>query len=81
MPMKSSSFALILRKNQTSAESLLWSRIRNRQLSKVKFRRQYLIPPFIVDFVSIEHRLIIEVDGGGHNKARSKIYDDARKRF
>jgi len=55
-----------LRKNQTDAESRLWQRLRNRSLVGCKFRRQHPIGPYIADFVCIERRLVIEVDGGQH---------------
>jgi very-short-patch-repair endonuclease len=55
-----------LRKNQTDAETLLWRRLRNRQLEGFKFRRQHSFDPYIVDFVCIEKRLIVELDGGQH---------------
>ena len=41
-------------------------RIRGRELAAAKFRRQYSIGPYIVDFCSIDHRLVIELDGGQH---------------
>ena len=56
----------VLRKNLTDAERWLWQRLRNRELAGCKFRRQHPIGPFIVDFVSIEKKLVIEVDGGQH---------------
>jgi very-short-patch-repair endonuclease len=55
-----------LRKNLTDAERWLWQRLRNRELSGWKFRRQHSIGPYIVDFVCIEKRLVIELDGGQH---------------
>ena len=55
-----------LRRNQTDAERLLWSKLRNRQLEGRKARRQYVIGPYIVDFVFLEDRLIVELDGGQH---------------
>ena len=55
-----------LRKNQTDAESLLWRRLRNRQLGGYKFRRQHSFPPYVVDLVCVENRMIIELDGGQH---------------
>ena len=61
-------FARELRRNQTKAERLLWSKLRNKQLTALKFRRQQPIGPYIVDFVSFERRLIIELDGGQHNE-------------
>jgi very-short-patch-repair endonuclease len=55
-----------LRKNSSDAEKLLWFYLRDRRLNSLKFRRQYTIGPFIVDFVCLEKKLIIEVDGGQH---------------
>ena len=61
-----------LRKNSTRAESLLWSKLRAKQIAGVKFRRQQPIGNYIVDFVSFEKRIIIELDGGQHAKAKKK---------
>jgi very-short-patch-repair endonuclease len=55
-----------LRKNMTDAERLLWQHLRNRELGGYKFRRQRPIGPYIVDFVCLEKKLVIEVDGGQH---------------
>ena len=55
-----------LRRNSTQAELKLWSILRNRQFKRLKFRRQQPIGPYIVDFICLEHRLIVEVDGGQH---------------
>ncbi len=65
-----------LRKNPTQAESVLWKHLRYRQLDGHKFRRQVSIGPYIADFVSLENRLIIEVDGGHHPD--QEIYDAER---
>jgi primosomal protein N' (replication factor Y) len=54
-----------LRGNATDSERLLWRSLRKHQLGK-RFRRQFPIPPYIVDFACIEARLIIEADGGQH---------------
>lgn len=51
----------------TPAEDALWQRLRNRQVGGAKFRRQYAIEHFIVDFVCMERRLIVEVDGSVHD--------------
>lgn len=64
-----------LRSGQTYAESVLWQKIRNKQLDGVKFRRQQPIGNYIVDFVSFDKKLIIEIDGGQHNED-SIIYKD-----
>ena len=50
----------------TEAERKLWTHLRGRQLTGVKFRRQHQIGPYIVDFVALEPKLIIELDGGHH---------------
>jgi very-short-patch-repair endonuclease len=55
-----------LRQSSTEAERRLWSALRDRRLSRYKFRRQHPIGNFIVDFVCTEYRLAIEVDGGQH---------------
>ena len=55
-----------LRNEQTDAEAKLWARLRARQISDVKFRRQHPIGPYVADFCCVEHRLIIEIDGGQH---------------
>jgi len=57
-----------LRNNLTKSEQALWKHLRMRQLAGYKFRRQQPIGPYIVDFVSFERRLIIEVDGGQHSQ-------------
>jgi very-short-patch-repair endonuclease len=59
-----------LRRDQTDAERLLWQRLRSRQLSGFKFRRQVPMGPYIVDFLCREVRLVVEVDGGQHNEER-----------
>jgi len=68
-----------LRKNQTDVEQLLWRQLRNRQLCQQKFRRQFPVDPYIVDFVCLELKLIIELDGGQH--ADQIHYDDKRSLF
>jgi adenine-specific DNA-methyltransferase len=55
-----------LRRSQTEAERNFWNRVRDRRLSGYKFRRQHPIGPFVVDFVCLDRRLIIELDGGQH---------------
>ncbi|MFO7738998.1 MAG: DUF559 domain-containing protein [Desulfatiglandaceae bacterium] len=71
-------YAKHLRRNATQAERLLWSRLRARQVETTKFRRQQPIQNFIVDFVSFEKRIVIELDGGQH--AVDKRKDLARDR-
>jgi very-short-patch-repair endonuclease len=54
-----------LRANLTDAERVLWRELRQGQLG-ARFRRQFPIPPYIVDFACLEARLVVEADGGQH---------------
>src|SRR5438270_8061614 len=65
-----------LRANQTDVEKHLWSRLRNRGLLGMKFRRQVPLGEFVADFVCADHALVIEFDGGQH--ASSEVRDDRR---
>lgn len=65
---KLTQIARSLRLNQTEAEKLLWSKLRNRQFMNLKFKRQVAIENYVADFVCFERGLIIELDGGQHNE-------------
>jgi very-short-patch-repair endonuclease len=65
-----------LRKNATDAERMLWKHLRLRQFAGYKFRRQQSLGNYIVDFVCLEKRLVIEVDGGQHYTQAA--YDEQR---
>ena len=58
--------ARALRQGQTDAETLLWSKLRDRQILNLKFRRQRPIGSYFADFVCLEIGLVIELDGGQH---------------
>ena len=58
--------ARALRKRMTDAERKLWRHLRNRELGGWKFKRQYPVGSFIVDFICLEKNVVIEVDGGHH---------------
>ncbi|MGH8611057.1 MAG: endonuclease domain-containing protein, partial [Gammaproteobacteria bacterium] len=70
------SLARALRKNSTDAERCLWSRLRGRRLDGVKFRRQQVLGPYVVDFLCLEPKLVIEVDGGQHAE---QVSNDLRR--
>jgi very-short-patch-repair endonuclease len=67
-----------LRQNSTDAERSLWRVLRSRQIAGHKFRRQQPLGRFIVDFVCLEKRLVVEVDGGQHHQQRQATYDSER---
>ena len=71
---------LTLRKNQTDAEKMLWSKIRNKQLGGHKFFRQYGIGSYIADFYCPQLRIVLEVDGGFHYQKETIEYDNERER-
>jgi len=56
----------------------MWSRLRDRRLDGYKFRRQYPLGGYIVDFIALEPRLIVEIDGGSH--AVQTVQDALRTR-
>ena len=72
-------FAKQLRNNSTPQEVILWEKLRRKQCCDMKFRRQVPIGPDIVDFLCLQRRLIIEVDGGIH-KIR-KTHDRERDAY
>ena len=68
-----------LRKNMTDAEQALWARLRRRQVLDCKFRRQHPLGSYIVDFVCLERKLIVELDGGQHLEQAG--YDQQRSQW
>jgi very-short-patch-repair endonuclease len=62
----STAVARKLRKQQTPAEQKLWGLLRSSQLAGYKFRRQFPIGNYIVDFACFRHHLVVEADGGQH---------------
>ena len=71
-------FARENRRNATEAEALLWEYLRNNALG-VKFLRQHVIGDYIVDFVSRQNGLVVEVDGGYHSEPRQQEEDNLRE--
>ncbi|MEO9528495.1 DUF559 domain-containing protein [Roseibium sp.] len=65
MPQKSS-IPRSLRRRSTDAEKRVWHFLRNRQLGGWKFRRQVWIDRYIVDFVCLDAKLVVELDGSQH---------------
>ncbi len=69
-----------LRKEATEQENLLWWHIRGKRIGS-KFRRQHSIGGYILDFYCPEKKLIIEIDGGIHNKTNNQLNDRIRDKF
>jgi very-short-patch-repair endonuclease len=62
----------------TDAERKLWQILRDRQLAGFKFRRQFLVDRFILDFYCVRAKLAIELDGGQHAEPQAAEYDAQR---
>jgi len=74
--MQQTKFAKALRQNMTDAEQLLWRHLRAHRLNGQKFRRQQPIGPYVVDFVHLGAKLIVEADGGQHSQSESDVVRD-----
>ena len=70
-----------LRKNSTHSEDLVWRYLRNRQLLGYKFKRQYSVDHFVIDFYCPEIKFAIELDGASHLLPEQKEYDIKRQKY
>lgn len=74
-------FAKSMRHSSTNAEQLMWQLLRAKRFMNLKFRRQHVIAPYIVDFYYHEIGLVIELDGSQHNTEDGRAYDAERTKF
>ena len=74
-------FAKTMRHTATDAENLMWQLLRAKRFMNLKFRRQHVIQPYIVDFYCHEIGLVIELDGGQHGTDDAVEYDAERTKF
>jgi len=70
-----------LRRRLTRAEVTLWQALRGKQLEGLKFRRQQVIGPYVVDFFCAASRLVIELDGGAHADEDAQAHDARRDQW
>ena len=68
-----------LRGDMPKAEIILWSRLCRRQVAGAKFRRQYGVDQFVIDFYCPELKLAIELDGASHDSSEAQTYDQMRQ--
>ncbi len=71
-------FARSLRKRMTSAETILWRALRGSRFEGRKFRRQVPVGKYIADFLCVEEKLIVELDGAPHDQPDQQIHDARR---
>lgn len=74
-------FAKFMRYTATDAEHLMWQILRAKRFMNLKFRRQHVIEPYIVDFYCHEIGLVIELDGSQHGTDDAMEYDAERTKF
>jgi len=70
-----------LRNNPTEAERKLWQYLKGKQVAGVKFRRQYSIDAYIIDFYAPSLKLAIEIDGHSHFTSRGIEHDENRTKY
>jgi very-short-patch-repair endonuclease len=70
-----------LRRNITKAEAIIWQKLRCKQIENCKFRNQYSIDRFVLDFYSPEIKLAIEIEGESHFQEGAAQYDHERQIF
>jgi leucyl-tRNA synthetase len=78
---KTIAFAKQNRKDATVEEDIMWQELRDRKIAGCKFRRQHPLAGYIPDFVCLEKKLIIEIDGEYHNDEDQKIFDKGRENW
>ena len=70
-----------LRKDMPTAEDLVWSRLRRKQVCGHKFRRQYSVGPYVIDFYCPGLKLAVEIDGDSHFLADAVTQDKQRQGY
>ena len=79
--LEQKAFRKELRNSMTSAEVVLWQMLKGKQIEGFKFRRQFGIGPFVVDFYCPTLRLVIELDGAYHFSEEMESYDEQRSLY
>ncbi len=78
---KTIAFAKQNRKEATVEEDIVWQALRDRQVAGCRFRRQHPIAGYIPDFVCLEKKLIVEIDGEYHDNEEQKLFDTGRENW
>lgn len=71
----------LLRRNLSKAEVMLWLQLKNKKINGHKFRRQYSVGRYVIDFYCPVLKLAIEIDGGYHLAEGAPEYDQIRQRY
>jgi very-short-patch-repair endonuclease len=81
MKNKVPSKGITLRTRMTNEEGMLWSRIKNEKFNKVKFRKQFIVEDYVIDFYAPKYKLAIELDGASHFTDKGIIKDTERDKY
>jgi very-short-patch-repair endonuclease len=81
MKNKIPSKGITLRTRMTNEEGMLWSKIKNEKFNKVKFRKQFIIEKYVIDFYAPKYKLAIELDGASHFTDKGIIRDTERDNY
>ena len=79
--MNTSIQAKTFRREMRWAEKSLWHHLRNRKMAGCKFRRQYSLGPYVLDFFCYESKLAIEMDGRQHGDPKAQAHDAKRDKY
>ena len=80
-PRETKTHRRALRRQGTPAEIRLWLLLKGRQCGGYRFRRQYGVGPYVLDFYCAEMRFAIELDGAVHHDPQRRVYDEIRQRY
>jgi very-short-patch-repair endonuclease len=70
--------ALTVRTRMTNEEGVIWNSIKNEKFHKIKFRKQFVIGEYIIDFYAPKYKLAIELDGANHFTDAGIVKDNER---
>jgi len=70
-----------LRRSLSKAEAVMWIHLSRKQMNGFKFRRQYSVNQYVIDFYCPDLKLAVEIDGDSHYRLSSLEYDDKRQKF
>jgi very-short-patch-repair endonuclease len=70
-----------LRRSLSKSEAVMWIHLSRKQINGFKFRRQYSVNQYVIDFYCPRLKLTIEIDGDSHYGSLSQKYDNERQKY
>ncbi|WP_237478550.1 endonuclease domain-containing protein [Lichenibacterium dinghuense] len=78
VPNEQTTFARRLRREMTTAETMVWRALRDGRVAGAKFRRQVPVGPYVADFLCRDAKLVVELDGAPHDDPEQRVRDAER---